>query len=121
MDITEHYGWTYIAAVAIDNSYDRYGLRALEREVYDGQTFCVAFTDYLTHSGYKGKTKTIVRKLKEAENIKVVVLWSSNKPVKRFLAEATAQGLEGRTFLISEAIAVAEDVLEENSAIHEGT
>ena len=30
VDITEHYGWTYIAAVAIDHSYGRYGLRALE-------------------------------------------------------------------------------------------
>ena len=30
VDITEHYGWTYIAAVATDHSYGRYGLRALE-------------------------------------------------------------------------------------------
>ena len=121
VDIIEHYGWTYIAAVAVDHSYGRYGLRALEREAYDRKTFCIAFSEYFTRSGYKGKIKTIVRKLKAAENIKVVVLWSNYEPAKRFLAEATAQGLEGRTFLISEAIAViSPDVLEENSVILKG-
>ena len=120
VDIIEHYGWTYIAAVVIDHSYGRYGLRALEREAYDRRTFCIAFSEYLTHSGYKGKIKAIVRKLKVAKNIKVVVLWSNYEPAKRFLAEATAQGLEDRTFLISEAIAVLEEVLQENSAILKG-
>ena len=119
--IIEHYGWTYIAAVAVDHSYGRYGLRALEREAYDRKTFCIAFSEYFTRSGYKGKIKTIVRKLREANNINVVVLWSNYEPAKRFLQEATAQGLEGRTFLISEAIAViSPDVLEENSAILKG-
>ena len=121
VDIIEHYRWTYIAAVAVDHSYGRYGLRALEREAYDRKTFCIAFSEYFTRSGYKGKIKTIVRKLREAKNIKVVVLWSNYEPAKRFLQEATAQGLEGRTFLISEAIAVMNpDVLEENSAILKG-
>ena len=121
VDIIEHYRWTYIAAVAVDHSYGRYGLRALEREAYDRKTFCITFSEYFTRSGYKGKIKTIVRKLREAKNIKVVVLWSNYEPAKRFLQEATAQGLEGRTFLISEAIAVMNpDVLEENSAILKG-
>ncbi|XP_078356858.1 extracellular calcium-sensing receptor-like [Oculina patagonica] len=121
VDIIEHYQWTYIAAVAIDHSYGRYGLRALEREAYDRKTFCIAFSEYFTRSGYKGKIKTIVRKLKAAKNIKVVVLWSNYEPAKRFLKEATAQGLEGRTFLISEAIAViSPEVLEENSVILKG-
>ncbi|XP_022778045.1 extracellular calcium-sensing receptor-like [Stylophora pistillata] len=120
VDIIEHYGWTYIAAVAIDNSYGRYGLRALEREAYDRRTFCVAFSEYFTYSSDKRKIKTIVRTLKAAENIKVVVLWSNYEAAKRFLAEATSQGLEGRTFLISESIAVSEEVLEENSAILKG-
>lgn len=121
VDIIEHYRWTYIAAVAIDHSYGRYGLRALEREAYDRKTFCIAFSEYFTRSGYKGKIKTIVKKLQAAKNIKVVVLWSNYEPAKRFFREATAQGLEGRTFLISEAIAViSPDVLEENSAILKG-
>lgn len=121
VDIIEYYGWTYIAAVAIDHSYGRYGLRALEREAYDRKTFCIAFSEYFTRSGYKRKIKTIVSKLKAAKNIKVVVLWSNYEPAKRFLTEATAQGLKGRTFLISEAIAViSPDVLKENSVILKG-
>ena len=107
VDIIEHYRWKYIAAVAVDHSYGRYGLRALEREAYDRKTFCIAFSEYFTRSGYKGKIKAIVRKLREANNIKVVVLWSTYEPTKRFLKEANAQGLEGRTFLVSEGIAFA--------------
>ncbi|CAH3168407.1 unnamed protein product [Porites evermanni] len=83
VDIIEYYQWTYIAAVAIDHSYGRYGLRALEREAYDRKTFCIAFSE--------------------------------------FLKEATVQGLEGRTFLISEAIAfISPDVLEKNAVILKG-
>ena len=121
VDIIEYYQWKYIAAVAVDHSYGRYGLRALEREAYDRKTFCIAFSEYITRSGYKGKITSIVRKLKDAENIKVVILWSNYEPAKRFLEEATAQGLEGRTFLISEAIAfINPDVLEKNAVILKG-
>ena len=121
VDIIEYYQWKYIAAVAVDHSYGRYGLRALEREAYDRKTFCIAFSEYITRSGYKGKITSIVRKLKDAENIKVVVLWSTYEPAKRFLEEATAQGLEGRTFLISEAIAaINPDVLKKNAVILKG-
>ena len=121
VDIIEYYQWTYIAAVAIDHSYGRYGLRALEREAYDRKTFCIAFSEYITRSGYKGKITSIVRKLKDAENIKVVILWSNYEPAKRFLKEATVQELEGRTFLISEAIAfINPDVLEKNAVILKG-
>ena len=121
VDIIEHYRWTYIAAVAVDHSYGRYGLRALEREAYDRKTFCIAFSEYFTRSGYKGKIKAIVRKLREAKNIKVVVLWSTYEPTKRFLEEANAQGLKGRTFLISEGVAVTNPhVLGESSTILDG-
>ncbi|XP_073239617.1 extracellular calcium-sensing receptor-like [Porites lutea] len=121
VDIIEYYQWTYIAAVAIDHSYGRCGLRALEREAYDRKTFCIAFSEYITRSGYKGKITSIVRKLKDAENIKVVILWSNYEPAKRFLKEATLQELEGRTFLISEAIAfINPDVLEKNAVILKG-
>ena len=105
VDIIEYYRWRYIAAVAVDHSYGRYGLRALEREAYDRKTFCIAFSEYFTRSGYKGKIKAIVRKLREANNIKVVVLWSNFEPAKRFLKEANDQGLEGRAFLMSEGVA----------------
>ena len=121
VDIIEYYRWRYIAAVAVDHSYGRYGLRALEREAYDRMTFCIAFSEYFTRSGYKGKIKAIVRKLREANNIKVVVLWSNFEPAKRFLKEANDQGLEGRTFLMSEGVAfVNPHVWGESAAILNG-
>ena len=50
VDIIEYYQWKYIAAVAVDHSYGRYGIRALEREAYDRKTFCIAFSEYITRS-----------------------------------------------------------------------
>ena len=121
VDLIEFFQWKYVAAVAVDHSYGRYGLRALEREAYDRQTFCISFSEYFTRSGYKRKIKTIVTKLKRAEHIKVIVLWSSYEPAKRFLVEASAQGLLGRTFLFSEAIAtLGPDVLDRHSSVLDG-
>ncbi|XP_022798998.1 extracellular calcium-sensing receptor-like [Stylophora pistillata] len=81
VDIIEHYGWTYIAAVAIDNSYGRYGLRALEREAYDRRTFCVAFSEYFTYS-----TRHLPENFNEARYIGfamnvLLISWVSFYPV----------------------------------------
>lgn len=121
VDIIEFFEWKHVAAVAVDHSYGRYGLRALEREAYDRQTFCIAFSEYFTRSGYKGKIKAIVSKLKRAEHIKVIVLWSNYEPAKRFLMEASAQRLTGRTFLFSEAMStLGPDVLDRHASVLEG-
>ncbi|XP_001634755.2 extracellular calcium-sensing receptor [Nematostella vectensis] len=104
-DIIEHFKWAYVAAIAHDGSYGQYGVRALEREAYDRKTFCISFVEFFTRSGYKGKIETIVRKIKRASNIKVIVFWSNFDQADVFLEEALKQKLNDRTFLLSEAMA----------------
>ncbi|EDO46127.1 predicted protein, partial [Nematostella vectensis] len=108
VDIIEYFNWSYVAAAAVDHSYGRYGMRALEKEAEERKTFCLAFTEYFTRTGYKNKVYDIVLRLKNNPNIKVVVLWSTEEPARRFLQEAIRQNLEGRTFLISESLATNE-------------
>ncbi|EDO45773.1 predicted protein [Nematostella vectensis] len=104
-DIIDHFNWSYVAAVAHDGSYGQHGVRALEREAYNRQTFCIAFVEFFTTSGYKGKVEEIVRKIKRQTSVKVIVFWSNYYQTHAFLSEATKQGLTDRTFLLSEAMA----------------
>ncbi|KAK3723817.1 hypothetical protein QZH41_019485 [Actinostola sp. cb2023] len=118
VDIIEFFGWKYVAAVAVDHSYGRYGVRALERESYDRKSFCIAMVEYFTRSGYKGQVKSIVEKLKRESNIQVIVFWSNYEPARRFFEEASGQRLFGRTFLMSEALAtIGKDVLERHVGV----
>lgn len=118
VDIIERFGWKYVAAIAVDHSYGRYGIRALERESYARKSFCIAMVEYFTRSGYKGQLKTIVEKLKRESNIRVIILWSNYPPARRFLQEANRQRLFGRTFLVSEALAtMGKDVIASHSEV----
>lgn len=118
VNIIEYFGWKYVAAVAVDHSYGRYGIRALERESYNRKSFCIAMVEYFTRSGYKGQIKSIVEKLNRESNIQVIVFWSNYEPARRFLEEATQQKLFGRTFLVSEALAtIGKDVLQRHASV----
>lgn len=121
-DLIDRFGWQYLAAIAVDGSYGHYGVRALERESYNRKTFCIAMVEYLTTTGYKGRLKTIVEKLKRESSIKVIILWSGSSAAKRFLGEASVQRLFDRTILFSESLATkGVDFFEKYSAILAGS
>ena len=121
VEIIEYFNWTYIAAVAIDHSYGRYGIRALERVAYDRRTFCIAFSEYFTRTGYMNKIESIVTKLKRAHKVQVVILWSNYEAGIKFLKEVDRQKVLGRTWLISEAIGtMGPEVLEKYTHLMDG-
>ncbi|XP_032228938.1 extracellular calcium-sensing receptor-like [Nematostella vectensis] len=105
-DIIDYFKWEYVAVVAVDHSYGRYGVRALERESFARGTFCLAVTEFFPSSGYEEKIKTIIRNLKRRPNIQVVILWSTYTPGLGVLKEAARQHLHGRAWLISEGVAM---------------
>jgi len=122
VDVIERFGWQYVAAVATDDSYGRYGMLALERESYDRKTFCIAMREYYSKIGYKGQLKTIVDKLKRQNKTKVIILWANVEPAERFLKEAFKQRLLDRTFIISEALtSVEKAVSEKHSSVLAGS
>lgn len=115
-DLVDYFDWKYVAAVAVDDSYGRYGIRGLADEADKRSTFCIAFTEYITPTGYQNRIRDIVTRLKKEENIKVIILWGTEEPSKRFLDEAVKQKLTGKTFLLSDSLATNERLFFEKYA-----
>lgn len=109
-DIIEYFNWTYVAAIAIDDSYGRQGVWAVEREVYIRKTFCIPYTEFLPRLDYKEKLSQIVLKLKQQRNIGVVIVWLSGGYGRAFLQETNKQGVRDRTWIFSDAITAEESV-----------
>lgn len=73
-DIIEHFNWSYVAVVAMEDSYGRNGARKVETEAEKRQTFCVAFSEFIPRQNYSAKLVRVVKKVKHFPNIRVVLL-----------------------------------------------
>lgn len=109
-DIIQHFNWSYVAAVAMDDSYGRNGVWELESEAERRKTFCLSFAEYIPRQDYNTKLKRAVSKLKSYPNVRVVMLWLFGGYGRRFLREAVKQKLFDRTWILSDALATEDDV-----------
>ena len=121
-DIIERFNWTYVAAVGLDDSYGQNGISALEKESYNRKTFCIAFSEYIPRLGHWNKTKQTVLKMKRRSEVAVIIVWLSGGYGRAFFAEATAQNLEGKTWILSDALTADEkDYLDSHFTILNGS
>ena len=121
-DIIELFNWTYVAAVGLDDSYGQNGISALEKESYNRKTFCIAFSEYIPRLGYWNKTKQTVLKMKRRSEVAVIIVWLSGGYGRAFFAEAMAQNLEGKTWILSDALTADEkDYLDSHFTILNGS
>lgn len=104
-DLFEYFNWSYVGTVAVDDSYGRYGVSALEEESFSRKSFCIALSEYIPRLNYMNKIEIIVSKLKRHTKVKVVVLWLFGGYGRRFLKEAEKQNLLDRTWILSDALA----------------
>lgn len=104
-DLFEYFDWSYIATVAVDDSYGRYGVWALEKESFIRKSFCLALSEYIPRLNYMNKIKVIVSKLKRRSNVRVVVLWLFGGYGRTFIHEVEKQNLLDRTWILSDALA----------------
>ena len=109
-DLIEYFSWSYVAAVAMDDSYGRNGVWKLASEAERRQTFCLAFAQYIPRKKYNTTITRIVREIKTFPNIGVVVLWVFGSYGNQFLKEAAKQELLNRTLILSDGLAAEEDV-----------
>lgn len=109
-DIIEQFNWTYVAAVGIDDSYGRNGIWALEKESYDRNTFCIAFSEFIPRLRYQDKIKQTVSRIKLRPSIGVIIVWLSGGYGRAFLKEATDEGLKEKTLILSDALTAEEAV-----------
>ena len=121
-DIIELFNWTYVAAVGLDDSYGQNGISALEKESHNRKTFCIAFSEYIPRLGHWNKTKQTVLKMKRRTEVAVIIVWLSGGYGRAFFAEATAQNLEGKTWILSDALtADGKDYLDPHFTILNGS
>ena len=64
-DTIDHFNWTYVAAIGVDDSFGRNAVWSLINEAKSKNgSFCVALTDFIPHNTKITKAKEIVTKLK---------------------------------------------------------
>lgn len=103
VDIIEHFNWSYVAAVGLDDSYGRNGIWSLVNEAtLRESSFCIAMTEFIRHEAQLPSIKYIIEKLKRRENIKVVILWIYGNYLQRFVKEVKRRNLNRRIWIISE-------------------
>ena len=101
-DIIDHFNWTYVAAIGVDDSFGRNAVWSLINEAKNKNgSFCVALTDFIPHNTQITKAKEIVTKLKRQENIRVIIVWLYGIINLNFFKEVTAQNLSERVWILS--------------------
>ena len=104
VDLVTHFNWSYVAVVGLDDSYGRNGVWAFVSESTSRKSsFCIALTEFVRHESLNLSISNTVRKLKQMDNIKVVILWLYENYQSKFLAEVKRQNLTGRVWIFSEA------------------
>ena len=105
-DIIDHFNWTYVAAIGIDDSYGRNGIWSVfeEAETKNG-SFCVALTEFIKHTT---QITNIISKLRRHENITVIILWMYGAILDNVLREIGNQNFSGRVWILSETSTAVE-------------
>ncbi|KAJ7388779.1 hypothetical protein OS493_035747 [Desmophyllum pertusum] len=102
-DIIDHFNWSYIAAIGVDDSYGRNGVWSVIEEAENRNgSFCVALTEFIPHHSQTSNIKDTVTKLRRHENIRVIILWMYGAILRNFLKEVRRQNLSGRFWVLSE-------------------
>ena len=115
VDLVTHFNWSYVAFVGVDDSYGRNGAWAVVSESRSRKnSFCIALTEFVRHESLNLSISNIVRKLKQMDNVKVVILWLYKIYLTKFLAEIQRQNLTGRVWILSDATStqLVEGILE---------
>ena len=115
VDLVTHFNWSYVAVVGVDDSYGRNGAWAVVSESRSRKnSFCIALTEFVRHESLNLSISNIVRKLKQMDNVKVVILWLYKIYLTKFLAEIQRQNLTGRVWILSDATStqLVEGILE---------
>ena len=102
-DLFEHFKWTYVGTVALDDSYGRFGVSSIQNESYKRKTFCIAFSEFIPRLRAAQSMAQIVSRIKQQSNVKVVVVWVFGGYARQFFEEAHRQKLSHRTWILGDA------------------
>lgn len=102
-NIAREFNWTYVAAIAQDDAYGRSGIEYFRKHT-KASGICIAYENYFPANNQREeKIKNIIEELKDKQEVGVIILYCTSEPALSVLREAMRQGLEGRTWIASEA------------------
>ena len=101
-DLFEYFKWTYIGTVALDDSYGRFGVSALQKEAYNRGTFCLAFSEFIPRLRAATDMWQIGSRIKQQSSVKVIVVWVFGGYAKLFFEEVHRQKLGRRTWILGD-------------------
>ena len=107
-DMAQFFNWTYVAAVALDDSFGRYGIWGIEREAYERSDFCIAFTRFVPRVDHFNQMRRIVLDIRSNKKVKVVFIWLYGEYAQVFMEEAVKQDLKGKTWIFTDATALSD-------------
>lgn len=109
-DLFEHFNWTYVGTVALDDSYGRFGVSALENESFRRKTFCIAFSEFIPRLRAAERIPRIVSRIKKRIEVQVIVVWVFGGYAKQFFQEVSHQSVGRRTWILGDATTAQESV-----------
>ena len=102
-DIIEHFKWTYVAAVGLDDSYGRNGVWSLAKEATRRNgSFCVAMKEFVPLETQLPSIRNIVSSIRRQKNIRVIILWIYGSHQRNFFSEVNRQNLTGLVWILSD-------------------
>lgn len=102
-DIIEYFKWTYVAAVGLDDTYGRNGVRSVLKEATKrNDSFCVAVKEFIPLEAQLPSIRNIVSRLRRQENIRVIILWAYGSHQRNFFSEVNRQNLTRRVWILSD-------------------
>ena len=101
-DILRKFNWTYVSVVASDDAYGRVGVENLRPILAREKDICLAVNEVFDANVKEGQITTIIKKLLQAKEAKVVILWCQRPEALEFLKKAWELGLTGRTWIATE-------------------
>ncbi|XP_042199720.1 taste receptor type 1 member 1 [Callorhinchus milii] len=103
--LIQEFGWNWIAAVGSDNEYGRQGINKVV-ELVTGAGTCVAYQAIIPSS-----RPELVHMLNEiSASVNVTVLFSSRLATERLFRVLTELNVTGKVWIISETVALSEDI-----------
>ena len=107
-DIAQFFNWTYVGAVALDDSFGRYGIWGIEKEADTRENLCIAFKKFVPRVNHFDHIRKIVFDLKRNEKVTVVFIWLYGEYARFFIDEVVNQDVTGRTWIFTDGTTPAD-------------
>ena len=120
-DLIKRFQWRYVNVIACDDNYGRVGVKAL-RPALEKHNVCVGVFEMfdVISDKYYHLTNQTVQKLIDEKEAKTIILWCQRPEALKILRVAEEMKLYHRTWIATEAYALASELLTMNKNVIQG-